>query len=178
MIIVAPFSNGLIRDWPAAHFAKLIALLLPKLDPDQLVRVIGSPEQRRRAFEIVRDLPADKVINDCGTMPWADVLKLLRVADCVIGNNSGIAHLAGMYGVPTVCIFGGSHQRTEWYPLGPKVTVLSRVIGCSPCHLDHRPNCVYDKACLTEIQPEEVADVVLASLSGNQQQAQVLTEVA
>lgn len=160
-IIVSPFSNGLIRDWPASHYAKLIARLLPQLPGDQIVRVIGTLEQRKPAFEIVRDLPADRVMNDCGTIPWGEVLVMLREACCVIGNNSGIAHLAAMYGTPTICIFGGSHQRTEWHPLGPNVVVISRVIGCSPCHLDHRMTCQYDKACLWEISPEEVGAAVL-----------------
>jgi len=41
------------------------------------------------------------------------------------------------------------------------VVVLSRVIGCSPCHLDHRHLSPYGKACLRDIAPSEVRDAVL-----------------
>lgn len=160
-IVVSPFSNSVMRDWPPEHYAALIEMLLPELPTEEIIRVTGTVEQRPRGNSIVRHHPADRVVNDCGTMPWASVLDLVRSASCVIGNNSGIAHLAGMYGVPTVCIFGGSHQRSEWRPLGDKVVVVTRVIGCSPCHLDHNMRCPFDKLCLREIEPAEVAAAVL-----------------
>lgn len=164
-IVIAPFSNSAIRDWPAGHFATAIGLLLERWsDRSGIIRVVGTPGQRARANAIVRAHPADRVINDCGRMPWPEVLSELRRAACVIGNNSGVAHLAGSFGVPTVCIFGGSHSRLEWRPLGANVVMLSRTIGCSPCHLDHGGNCGYGLACLREIRPEEVADAVFLAI--------------
>lgn len=162
---MAPFSNSAIRNWPARHYAALVGLLL---DTDEAsghpVRIVGTPSQRTRADAIVRTHPADRVTNDCGRLSWPEVAAGLRSAACVIGNNSGIAHLAGHYGVPTVCIFGGSHQRLEWRPLGANVVLLSRAIGCSPCHLDHGGRCGYGLACLGEIRPATVAAAVVSAM--------------
>lgn len=164
-IVIAPFSNSAIRDWPSAHFATLIDLLLDRWpERSGLIRVIGTPGQRPRVDSIVRTYPADRVTNDCGRMPWPEVVTELRTAACVVGNNSGIAHLAAFFDTPTVCIFGGSHQRLEWRPIGFNVTLLSRTIGCSPCHLDHGASCAYGLACLWEIEPGEVADAVMAAI--------------
>lgn len=160
-IIVAPFSNSVIRDWQPEHVSKMISLLLDTPQVTGLIRVIGTPGQRLGACEIVRFHPSDRVFNDCGRMPWPAVVGSLRDAACVIGNNSGIAHLAGALGTPTVCVFGGSHQRLEWRPRGQNVVVVSRVIGCSPCHLDHGHSSPYSKACLRDIQPAEVRDAVV-----------------
>jgi len=160
-IVVSPFSNSDIRDWPAAHFAELIGLILDG-GYDGRITVIGTKAQMQRACEIVRPFDATRVINDCGRRSWTEVAASLRLAACVIGNNSGVAHLSGFFGVPTVCIFGGSHQRREWRPLGPNVALVSRSIGCSPCHLDHGGACPYNKACLREIPPEVVARSVFA----------------
>lgn len=157
-IIIAPFSNSPIRDWPEAHFAALIGLLLDRFDGACRIQVTGTANQRLGANEIVRDHPSDRVTNACGRMTWDEVLDALRTADCVVGNNSGIAHVSGFFGTPTVCIFGGSHQRIEWRPRGDNVVVLSRVIGCSPCHLDHGHVSPYGKACLYDILPDDVAD--------------------
>jgi ADP-heptose:LPS heptosyltransferase len=164
-IIIAPFSNSAIRDWPVGHFADMIGLLLKQIGPDRRIRLIGSVNQKLGASEIVRHHPADRVVNDCGRMTWPAVLGALRDAACVIGNNSGIAHVAGYLGAPTVCVFGGSHQRLEWRPRGDNVVVLSRAIGCSPCQLDH--NCIspFGKACLREIEPKIVADAALMVMS-------------
>lgn len=167
-IVIAPYSNSSIRDWPAAHFTTLIGLLLDGWnDPDGLIRVTGTAGQRLRTNAIVRPYPSGRVQNDCGRLEWVDLVQELRNAVCVIGNNSGIAHLAGSFGVPTVCIFGGSHQRREWRPLGFQVTVLSREIGCSPCHLDHGARCPNGLACLWDISPEEVAHAVLKAIAGS-----------
>lgn len=158
-IIVAPFSNSAIRDWPATHFDRLIGLLLAEGLSN--IRVIGTASQRLGACEIVRRHPAPHVVNECGRLAWDEVLALLGEAACVIGNNSGIAHVAGGAGTPTVCIFGGSHERREWRPRGSRVIVLSRAIGCSPCQLDHGSISPYGKACLSQIAPETVRDAVL-----------------
>lgn len=159
-IVVAPFSNSSIRDWPIGHFARLITLLLERVD-DAIVHVIGVANQKFAAREIVRFQPADRVINQCGVLAWPTVLGLVREAGCVIGNNSGVSHIAGHLGAPTVCIFGGSHQRMEWHPKGANVIVVSRAIGCSPCQLDHNHVSPYGKACLTQIEPETVAEAAL-----------------
>lgn len=161
-IVVAPFSNSPIRDWPAEHFAELIGLLRARGAADGgRIQVIGTPNQRLAACEIVRYHPADHVVNQCGRMAWDAVLAVLDAARCVIGNNSGIAHLAGSMGTPTVCIFGGSHNRAEWRPRGGNVVLLSRTIGCSPCQLDHGHASPYRKACLRDIAPATVADAAM-----------------
>lgn len=161
-IIVAPFSNSAIRDWPQEHYTELVGLLLAEPAFTGTIQVIGTRNQWLGACEIVRPHPVDRVVNACGRLSWPDVQTALQTAGCVIGNNSGIAHLAGYYAVPTVCIFGGSHQPLEWRPRGATVVVLSRAIGCSPCHLDHGSLSPYNKACLREISPQEVRDAALA----------------
>jgi len=160
-IIVAPFSNSDIRDWPADHYAALIGDLVDGLSRQVRIGVVGTRNQKQRACAIVRDHDPVLVRNECGRLPWPAVIEQVRSADLVIGNNSGLVHLAGYHGVPTLCLFGGAHQRLEWHALGASVTTLSRTIGCSPCHLDHDSGCPYDKACLRQILPSTAAGVAL-----------------
>jgi len=161
-ILIAPFSNSGIRDWPSTSFRALIGLLLDRLDDETWIEVIGTANQKLRANEIVRLYPTTRVKNACGLLSWAAMISELRSAGCVIGNNSGMAHLGGFFGVPTVCIFGASHQRHEWRALGPSVLLVTRAIGCSPCQLDHGQVSPYNKACLRDITPEVVADAAFA----------------
>ena len=164
-IVLAPFSNSDIRDWQPSHFAALIRDLLVHGRDDLMVRVIGTKSQKLRACDIVRDFDSSRVLNDCGRSSWPEVVEKVRSAACVIGNNSGIAHLAASFGVPTVCVFGGSHQRLEWRPLGFNVIVVTRSIACSPCHLDHGASCKYDKLCLDRIEPAVVARAARSLMS-------------
>ena len=157
-IVVAPFSNSDIRDWPAAHYRALIARLVAEWDG--VVRVVGAPGQAIRAREIVRPFDPRRVVSDCGRGTWEDAIGMIRSAACVIGNNSGIAHLAAFEGVPTVCVFGGAHQRLEWRPIGSNVVTLSRAIACSPCHFHHAAHCPYGLACLEQITPDAVFETI------------------
>jgi ADP-heptose:LPS heptosyltransferase len=163
-IVISPFSNSDIRDWPASHYGALISELVRRTDQALPIRVVGTRNQFTRACDIVRDFDPARVINDCGRLSWDELVAELRAAACMIGNNSGLAHLAGSFGVPTVCVFGGSHQRTEWRPLGRTVITISRVIACSPCGLDHGESCKFDKACLRQIEPGTVAGAVLSAM--------------
>jgi ADP-heptose:LPS heptosyltransferase len=164
-VIVAPFSNSAIRDWPIENFSLLIALLLERM-PDIGVHVVGVKSQKLAAREIVRPHPADRVQNQCGLLEWSQLLQRVRSADCVIGNNSGISHLAAFLGAPTVCVFGGSHQRMEWHPKGPNVVIVSRALACSPCQLDHNHVSPYGKACLRGIEPQVVAEAAAGMMAG------------
>ncbi|MET0184975.1 MAG: glycosyltransferase family 9 protein [Achromobacter sp.] len=158
-IVIAPFSNSDIRDWPATHYRALIDGLLDAWSGT--IHVVGAPGQAIRAREITRSFDATRVFCDGGRLSWPEVVALIRSAACVIGNNSGIPHLAAFEGVPTVCVFGGAHQRLEWRPLGGHVVTLSRAIACSPCHLHYAAACPYGLACLEQIRPETVLDTVL-----------------
>ena len=164
-VLIAPFSHSAVRDWPVGHYTSLVGLLLDGLGGDARIRLIGTAGQRLRACDIVCSYPSERVSNDCGRTAWPDLLPALGSARCVIGNNSGIAHAAGAYGTPTVCIFGGSHQRIEWRPRGKNVVLLTRAIGCSPCQLDHGDTSPYNKACLREIEPASVLGAALRIMS-------------
>jgi len=163
-IVVAPFSNSDIRDWPLGHFQSLIGKLIEARP--ETVHVVGVPSQSIRARDLVRPFDSTRVVNDCGRVGWEGLTRLVHGAGCVIGNNSGIAHLAAFRGVPTICIFGGAHQRNEWKPIGPNVIVLSRALACSPCGLHTAAACPFGVACLDQIDPETVFDSVQQLLSG------------
>lgn len=160
-VLISPFSNSSIRDWPVGHFRDLIAALIERSGDRFHFALVGTRNQRVAAAEIARPFPIARVTNLCGQLAWREVVARLRVCEALIGNNSGLSHLSARAGVPTMCIFGGSHNRMEWRPQGSKVRVISRAIGCSPCQLDHKASSPYDKACLRQISPELVADAFL-----------------
>jgi ADP-heptose:LPS heptosyltransferase len=70
-------------------------------------------------------------------------------------------HVAAFEGVPTLCVFGGAHQRLEWRPIGDHVVTLSRAIACSPCHFHHAADCPYGLACLERITPDIVFETAV-----------------
>ena len=162
-IVVSPFANSDIRDWPVDHYRVLIGLL-SEARPET-IHVIGSAGQATRARFLVRSFDPVRVVNDCGRLAWPASEALVRRAACVIGNNSGIAHLAASAGVPTICIFSGAHRRAEWRPIGRNVVTLSRTLACAPCGFHHAADCPFGVACLDQIAPETVAETALRLLA-------------
>ena len=153
-VVIAPFSNSLIRDWPLVRYRALVALLIQ--DPDVRVLVVGAASQWVGANEVVRAFPTERVVNSCGYTAWSDVLDQIGRADCVIANNSGLAHIAAGMGRRTLCVFGASHSPYEWMPRGSAVTIVTKRVECSPCGLDSEGACPFGVRCLAEIEPEQV----------------------
>ncbi len=162
VITISPLSNDPLRDWPMDHHLGLARLCVEKLDA--VVNFIGIRSQRAAVSRAVRDLPADRYRNLCGSMSWPETGELLRRSDCVIANNSGIAHYAATLGVATICIFGGSHAPYEWMARGPAVSVLYKKTGCSPCACGLLSACPYNHRCLTEILPAHAFSVVTRAM--------------
>lgn len=162
-IIIAPLSNSDLRDWPAEHYVALVKLLLTNLDCT--VTLIGAPQQAAQLDEIVHRVGDDaRLSNLAGRTAWSDIPALLRDADLVICNNSGIAHLAAASGAQTLAIYSASHQPQEWGPRGQGAHALMAVVPCSPCGHDRLADCPNEHTCMRGLTPQSVFNEVCALL--------------
>ncbi len=104
--------------------------------------------------------------QDPGTS-WSETPSLsvlaatLSRASLFIGNDSGVTHLAGILGIPTVALFGPTHPVT-WRPLGPYVTVIR---ACSEGPGPGVRVCQNDE-CMAAIGIERVVEACLTLLKG------------
>jgi ADP-heptose:LPS heptosyltransferase len=163
-IVIAPFSNSTVRDWPLDRYKKLIGLLLS--DIDCYIVIVASRGQAERVIPLCEDYVDDaRLVNLAGQTDWAGLAYVLRQADLVIANNSGIAHLAAAGTKPTLAIYSGSHQPQEWGPRGQVARALTAVISCSPCGYENLELCPHDHQCMTSIEPETVVRHARAMLA-------------
>jgi ADP-heptose:LPS heptosyltransferase len=117
--VVHPGSGAPGKNWPAERFARVIdalraqhglaTLLLAGPADDEVVRRVAASLER----------PVPVVQNG----PLLVASGLLRRARLFLGNDSGLGHLAGLLGVPTLTLFGPTDP-ARWAPLGPSVQVL------------------------------------------------------
>ena len=154
-IVVAPFSNSTVRDWPLDRYKRLIGLLLNEVGT--YVVLVGSRGQAAKLEPLYQDYSGDdRLIDLVGQTDWSELAAVLGQADLIIANNSGVAHLAAAYGRPTLAIYSGSHQPQEWGPRGQTVRTISAVVSCSPCGYEKLELCPNDHLCMTLIEPEMV----------------------
>ena len=168
-VVLAPLSNSTVRDWPLDRYTRLIEMLLSQ--SDCYVVLVGSRDQASQLSQICRRQRDDRrLINLGGRTDWSGLAAVLRRADLVIANNSGVAHLAAACGRPTLAIYSGSHQPQEWGPRGENVRAIMAAVSCSPCGYERLELCPHDHLCMRLIEPESVFHHAVAMLSTRTEQ--------
>ncbi|UCI21946.1 glycosyltransferase family 9 protein [Mesorhizobium sp. B2-1-8] len=153
-VVVAPFSNSNLRDWPIEYFGQLVAALAERSE----VVVIGRSESQAALENVV------KIANDLGAalvstavdLPELEFNQLIKSASLVVSNNSGTGHVAAQLGRPTVGIFTASHLPEIWGFQGPLVSMLMSSIECRGCGLDQVRRCPIGVRCKFDIKPDRV----------------------
>ncbi|GAB5470963.1 MAG: lipopolysaccharide heptosyltransferase I [Rhodospirillales bacterium] len=114
------------KRWPVAHWQAL-ARLAGKAG--LAVRLPGhSEEDRARAAAIAADSPAEPVHTKTLDEAW----DLVAGASGVVTSDTGLGHLSGALGVPTVALYGpNSAVRSQ--TLGPNQAHLESDMDCAPC---------------------------------------------
>lgn len=150
-ILIHPGSGSKKKNWGAANFIQTAAILEADgmrtefiLGPadDYLSESLLAAGNRKRKVHIVNDLKK--------------LTALLKKAGGFIGNDSGVGHLAGFLGLPTLTVFGPSDPQ-RWRPLGRAVSVVRPDLGCRPCFEKKNGDC-HPMECLTQTSPQTVVE--------------------
>jgi len=122
-------AHGPAKEWPAERYSALIDMLADRFGAECVL--VGAPGERQLCERVVAT-SRQKGIVAAGETNVGEALALLSLCDGFAGNDSGLMHVAGALGIPTVGIYGSTRpHRTS--PLGPKTVVVQRPIDCSPC---------------------------------------------
>lgn len=110
--VLVHVSSRESKLWPEARWVALGR----RLAGEGLAAVLpwGSPAERERALRLAAALPA---ATAAPRLALADLAALLAGAVCVVGVDTGLAHLAAALGVPTVGIYRATEPGlTGLYP--------------------------------------------------------------
>jgi heptosyltransferase-3 len=119
-VVIHAGSGSIRKNWEG--LAEVAAAW--RASGGQVVSLCGPAESERGA-----GLPHDLEVRG---ERLDRIAALLARASCYLGNDSGISHLAGLVGVPTIALFGPSDPHT-WRPLGDSVSVLHAPDPCRRC---------------------------------------------
>jgi len=120
LVAVHPGSGSPDKVWPAEHFARAADLLAAEHRVS--TAVIYGPADRDYAEAMVSRMkhrPAETWDN----LPLVELARKLKECRVMLGNDSGISHLAAALSVPTVTLFGPSDP-SIWRPLSPRSITL------------------------------------------------------
>lgn len=149
LVLLCPGSvNSRAKRWPAERYA---ALADQFGETGATVALIGSPGERE-VSERVCGLSRRKPVILTGETSVADVTAIIDLADLLVTNDTGPAHIGSALGTPTIVIFGPTNPVTT-KPFGPSGLVVRQPPICAPCMLR---DCPIDHRCMTAITPAEV----------------------
>jgi ADP-heptose:LPS heptosyltransferase len=112
-ILILPGSGSPKKNWPAANFAALAKrAAVPSL------ALLGPAEAGLKSFFEARGVA---VVSD---LELGEVAGLMHLSRCILGNDSGVSHLASASGARGLVLFGPTDP-ARWRPLGD-VRVIHR----------------------------------------------------
>jgi len=143
------------KRWP--HFAELAAAFTD-------VVVVGTPDDLKRNDGSPMNFPAH-VRSLAGQLSLRETAELMAAAGVVVGNDSGLSHVAAAVGTPTVMLFGPTPHESLG-SLSSNVRVLRGGLPCEPCWFRNRFRaCAGRIDCLVALSVESVVREVFSCLS-------------
>jgi heptosyltransferase II len=156
LVILNPAGAFPSRNWPLPSYVRF-ARAFQELDSRPVkFLLLGLPTLRPKADSLLSELDSS-VIDLVGRTTPDEAFALVRNADLILSEDSGLMHMGWVSGVPTLALFGSS--RGDWSrPLGPRSLCLdSSDLECRFCM---EGECRFgDVRCLTRRDPREVAEL-------------------
>ncbi|MEW7289508.1 glycosyltransferase family 9 protein [Aquimarina sp. 2304DJ70-9] len=110
---IAPFAQYESKTYPLELMVEVIEEL-DKGDQFEIFLFGGG----KRETDILNNISSkyNNVTNVAGKLPFVDELKLIGNLDAMLSMDSGNSHLAAMYGVPTITLWGVTHPFAGFMP--------------------------------------------------------------
>lgn len=144
------------RRYPAAQFAEVIRELA---DSGCQTVLTGSPSEIEDVISLQR-LAGVPTWSLAGQLNLAELGAAVLLADVVISNNSGPAHLAAAIGTPLVDLYALTNpQHTPWQV---RHVLLFHDVPCKYCYKSICPQ--GHQACLQQVEPARVVAAVRSLL--------------
>lgn len=146
---IHPFAGYSSKNWQEEKFAQLIGGLYKKYAAK--VILIGSEKDRGANDNIIR-MSNVAAINLAAKTPLGVLYALLKRVSLFIGVDSGPSHIAAAAQRPTVVLYSGTNNPSEWLPSNNNTVIVKKDIPCANCQ---KLNCS-QHLCMDLITVEDV----------------------
>ena len=158
LVILNPAGAFPSRNWPLASYVRFARAFREMDSRPVKFLVLGLPALRPKA-EYLRSELGEGLLDLVGRTTPDEAFRMVRKADLVLSEDSGLMHMSWVSGVPTLALLGSS--RGDWSrPLGERSLSLdSSDLDCRFCM---EAECRFgDVRCLTRRDPREIAELAM-----------------
>jgi heptosyltransferase-2 len=167
LVALCPGStNSRAKRWPAERYAALADKLIN--EAGATVALIGTPDELNVSQDVAARMFHQPVMLT-GATDLPQAVAVLSIADLLVTNDTGPAHIAAALERPTLVIFGPTDPTTT-RPYSRAAEIIRRPPECAPCMLR---DCPIDHRCMTAITPDEVFARALSILTKRQAEVHV-----
>jgi heptosyltransferase-2 len=142
-------AYGPAKKWFPGRFAAVADRLSSESGAQVILFGSGGDRESTAAVQKSARHP---LIDIAGKTNLKEAISLISRCALFISNDSGLMHVAGALGVPTIAVFGSTDPVTT-SPVGEKSIVIHHDVPCGPCL---KPVCPTDFRCMEMIGVEEV----------------------
>ena len=161
---IAPFAQHRGKVYPETLMQKTISILVEKL-PDVKIYLFGGPDEQAILDKWAADHP-DHIVNLAGRQTIEDDLRCMANLKLMVSMDSANMHLASLVGLRCLSVWGATHRYAGF--LGYRQSegdCIELALPCRPCSIYGNKPCKYgDYRCLTQIEPETVAQRIIEIL--------------
>ncbi|MFI8603745.1 glycosyltransferase family 9 protein [Cellulophaga baltica] len=114
---IAPFAAFAGKMYPIASMEKVVSEL-NKTNRYKILLFGGGAKEKEVLSKWEHNY--DNAVNIAGKIDLSQELAVISQLDIMIAMDSGNAHLAAMYGIPTLTLWGVTHPYAGFYPFRQK----------------------------------------------------------
>jgi len=155
---IAPFAKHKEKVYPVDEMEKVVAALSGK-GYKQFLFGVGIAEINKLEYW---EQKYPGTLNIAGELPLDEELMLISNLDLMVSMDSANMHLASLYGVPVVSIWGATHPFAGFYGFGQDPgNIVQAELYCRPCSVFGNKECYRgDWACMKMIPAQQVIDKI------------------
>ncbi len=152
-VVLAPVASFNSKHWPVTNYVLLAQRILQETNLDVVV-VAGPADKHCEQFNTIKN---ERLVNLQGKTKLLESAAWLKGARVVVGNDSGMNHIAEAHGVKVITLFGPTHEAFGFAPHLSGSKTISHDLWCRPCSATGKRDCFRsEKFCLTLTTPERV----------------------
>ncbi len=158
IIAVAPFAQYKEKMYPLEKMKMVVQQLAAA---NNIVLLFGGGKNEAAMLQ-EWEMEIFSVFNIAGRYSFEDELAIISNVDVMISMDSANMHLASLYNVPVVSVWGATHRFAGFYGWGQDVKNIAEIdLYCRPCSVFGNKPCYRgDHACMNELNEDMIVEKV------------------
>lgn len=156
---IAPFAQHKGKVYPLERMRRVIELLCQRPQ----IRVIlfgGGATEKKIADEWAAHIP--HCYSAIGKVKLESELALISNLDCMLSMDSSAMHMASLFGVRVVSVWGATHPYAGFLGFGQShADVVQSKLPCRPCSVYGNKPCALGNYPCMDIEPEEIEERII-----------------